>query len=142
MTTVTVRHNFEAAHRLPHLPGKCVSLHGHSWWVAITVSAPDVDAEGLVVEFGAFKNAVRGWIDANLDHGTLLGPNDPLVAPLRAAGCKVHLVAGWPTVERVAALLGRVASDLVDVIHHAPGARVSAVDLQETHVNRAGWTPP
>jgi 6-pyruvoyltetrahydropterin/6-carboxytetrahydropterin synthase len=30
-SSVTIRHSFEAGHRLAHIPGKCQSLHGHSW---------------------------------------------------------------------------------------------------------------
>jgi hypothetical protein len=30
---ITVQHSFESGHRLPHLGGKYVSLHGRSWSV-------------------------------------------------------------------------------------------------------------
>lgn len=141
-SSVTVRHNFETAHRLPHLPGKCVNLHGHSWWAEVTVTAPEVDIDGMVVEFGAFKRELRGWIDNQLDHGVMLGPEDPLVGHLRAAGCKVFEVPGWPTVENVAVLLAKVAGSLLEEIPHSPGARVTSVQVHETHVNQAGWTAP
>jgi 6-pyruvoyltetrahydropterin/6-carboxytetrahydropterin synthase len=59
---VTIRHNFETAHRLPHLPGKCQSLHGHSWWAEVTVAASELSRGGLVVEFGALKKEVAGDI--------------------------------------------------------------------------------
>lgn len=135
---VTVRHNFETAHRLPHLPGKCQSLHGHSWWTAITVTAPHLD-DGLVLEFGPFKHAVRAWIDEHLDHGVMLGPTDPLAPLLQAHGTKVHEVAGWPTVENVAQLLADVATAALPELTHAPGATVTRVHVQETHVNAATW---
>ncbi|WP_328638391.1 6-carboxytetrahydropterin synthase [Streptomyces canus] len=139
--TVSVRHNFETAHRLPHLPGKCESLHGHSWWATFTVTAPELSPGGLVVEFGPFKKLVRQWIDEHLDHGTMLGPEDPLLAVLRAAGCKTYRVEGWPTVENVAALLGNMAGRALDHLVRAPGAYVSSVHLTETHVNAATWEP-
>lgn len=137
---VTVRHNFETAHRLPHLPGKCQSLHGHSWWATVTVSGPEL-AGGVLVEFGEFKKALRGWIDSYLDHGTMLGPDDPLVLALLTAGCKVHIVPGWPTVENVAAMLASEASRLLDGITRAPRAEISEVRIRETHVNEASWWP-
>ncbi|MGW2936060.1 6-pyruvoyl trahydropterin synthase family protein [Streptomyces sp. NPDC001156] len=136
---VTVRHNFETGHRLPHLPGKCVSLHGHSWWAAVTVEADEL-ADGLVVEFGPFKKALREWIDTHLDHGVMLGPEDPLLPILRANQCKVHEVEGWPTVENVAAMIGQAADEALHGLVHAPGARVTRVHIQETHVNDATWT--
>ncbi|WP_309030777.1 6-pyruvoyl trahydropterin synthase family protein [Streptomyces alfalfae] len=136
---VTVRHNFETGHRLPHLPGKCQSLHGHSWWAEVTVEADEM-AAGLVVEFGPLKKALREWIDTNLDHGVMLGPDDPLVPVLRAATTKVHVVEGWPTVENVAAMLATVATTALNTLVRAPGARVARVHVQETHVNAATWT--
>lgn len=155
--SVTVRHNFESAHRLPHLGGKCVSLHGHSWWTEVTVSAPHLSRSGTVVEFGAFKSAMRGWIDTHLDHGALLGATDPLTPFLRDLGSKVfvfgadHLGDGcswpgadWPTVESVAAMIAEKAhghwlpvAALVD--DAAQGAAVTAVRVYETAVNTADW---
>ncbi|OXM69641.1 6-pyruvoyl trahydropterin synthase family protein [Amycolatopsis vastitatis] len=138
-STVTISHNFESAHRLPHLPGKCISLHGHSWWAEVTVTAPSPDEDGVVVEFGPLKKALRAWIDDHLDHGVLLGPTDPLVPLLRQHNCKVYEVPGWPTVENMAAHLADVVAELLGELEHVPGARVTAVEVRETHVNQAGW---
>lgn len=141
-SNVTVRHNFETAHRLPHLPGKCVSLHGHSWWAEVTVTAPIADNDGMVVEFGSFKQKLRAWIDSNFDHGVILGPQDPLIPALRAEHCKVYELRVWPTVENVAAYLAVVSQALLEEIPHVAEARVTSVQVQETHVNRAGWSTP
>lgn len=135
---VSVRHNFETAHRLPHLPGKCTSLHGHSWWAEVTVAAPEL-SRGLVVEFGALKKRFRAWVDEHLDHGAMLGAQDALLPVLRAHGSKVYEVPGWPTVEATAELLARVAGDILFDLVRAPGAYVSRVHVTETHVNGATW---
>lgn len=139
MRGITVRHNFETAHRLPHLPGKCTSLHGHSWWAEITVVAGELDERGLVVEFGAFKRAVRRWIDTNLDHGTMLGGDDPLLPVLTDLGCKVYTFADWPTVEAVAEEIACASEALLTTVQRAPDARVLRVVVQETAVNQAMW---
>ncbi|RGD62051.1 6-carboxytetrahydropterin synthase [Kitasatospora xanthocidica] len=150
---VTVRHNFETAHRLPHLAGKCENLHGHSWVVEVTVTAP-VLAAGTVVEFGAFKRALRTWIDSFLDHGAMLGASDPLAPVLAGQGSKLfrfgaddpteqeqHAAGlGWPSVEAVAELLGRVATEALHTLPRAAGAYVSHVGVSETAVNAASWT--
>lgn len=150
--SVTIRHNFETAHRLPNLGGKCQNLHGHSWWCEITVMAADL-ADGTVVEFGAFKAGVRRWIDGCLDHGCMLGAADPLVLALTEEGSKVYrfgaadpqqdeqyaVKLGWPTVENVAALLGAVGQGVLESLDRAPGARVTRVSVTETHVNAACW---
>lgn len=139
--SVAVRHNFETAHRLPHIGGKCFNLHGHSWWTEITVAAPALDENGIVVEFGAFKRQVREWIDLHLDHGAMLGTDDPLLAVLTSMGSKVFEFEGrWPTVEATAELLASIASGILATVPHAPGARVVNVDVRETAVNEAAWT--
>lgn len=167
--TVSVRHNFETAHRLPQLGNKCFNLHGHSWWTEITVAAPGpVPSSGVVVEFGRLKAEVRAWIDRHLDHGTMLGVDDPLTEVLVDAGCKVYRFGvddgradddlvdvesyaadlHWPSVEAVACLLGRVAAFILDDMkregHAPPGAWVVSASVTETHVNAAGttWVPP
>ncbi|MEU0880247.1 6-carboxytetrahydropterin synthase [Lentzea sp. NPDC005914] len=150
--TVSVRHNFETAHRLPHLAGKCVNLHGHSWWMEAKVSAPALQA-GAVVEFGALKARVREWIDTNLDHGAMLGAADPLADVLSEHKSKVYrfgapdpegaeqlaATLAHPTVEAVAELIARVVEDALRDLPSAPGARVAEVTVRETHVNSASW---
>lgn len=148
---VLVDHNFETAHRLPHLPGKCQSLHGHSWRAKIAVAGPPGEwpPEGVLADFGALKTCLRGWIDTRLDHGTMLGADDPLGVPLTHHGTKLFLFDGdglcdglwWPTVENVAELLRRVTNDALATGQWAgSGLRCRRVRVQETHVNAAEVT--
>lgn len=149
MHTITVAHNFETAHRLPTLEGKCTSLHGHSWWAEIALSADGLGGPGIVAEYGQVKDQVRQFIDTHLDHGTMLGADDDLLPTLEQHG-KVHvfgrdpytLYLPWPTVEAVAAMLGRMAEhqfagETVD----GDRLHVSRVRVTETAVNAAEWTP-
>lgn len=149
---VTVSHRFEAAHRLPHLPGKCQSLHGHSWHVDVTITAPESNDDGIVVEFGAFKSALRRWIDDHLDHATMLGGGDRLAPALIGDGSRVYLFNRgystgyhWPTVENVAATLARVATVTLGLLEAegapvADRAAVTEVTVAETSTNTATWT--
>ena len=146
MTSVTVRHNFETAHRLVQLGGKCRNLHGHSWWCEITLTGA-VNDDGIVVDFTCLKGALRAWIDEYLDHGAMLGCDDPLLPALRADGSKVFEFGSdspakdlaWPTVENVAEMLRRVSGSvlsdlgLIDVV-------CERVRVTETHVNAAEVT--
>jgi 6-pyruvoyltetrahydropterin/6-carboxytetrahydropterin synthase len=144
MYEIMIRHNFETAHRLPHIPGKCRSLHGHSWWAEITVGAHQLNGDGLVVEFGPFKKLMREWIDRELDHGSVLGAADPLIPLLAANDCKVFTIPdGWPTVEAVAALIFSVAEEQLWTIENASSdARILRVTVRETAVNSATWERP
>jgi 6-pyruvoyltetrahydropterin/6-carboxytetrahydropterin synthase len=138
---VAVRHNFETAHRLPHLgrESKCWNLHGHSWKCEVVVVSDLVDENGLVVEFGVLKKALREWIDHYWDHGAILGKDDPLLAVLRAQDCKAYQFDQWPTVEAVAEELAGVAGRILADVPRAPDARVLRVVIQETAVNAGMW---
>jgi 6-pyruvoyltetrahydropterin/6-carboxytetrahydropterin synthase len=141
---ISVRHNFETAHRLPFLGGKCTNLHGHSWWVTWSFDIP-MDPNGLTTDYGTLKSSLRGWVDKYLDHGVMLGLDDALVDYFKEfEPVQKMFVFGtdqvfrpwptgpWPTVEAVAELLASVA-------HLAVGYRPFEVVVQETHVNSATW---
>lgn len=146
--TIVVRHNFEAGHRLPHLPGKCQSLHGHSFWATVTIEVAELPQNGIVVDYGTAKRFLRGWIDEEWDHGLILGSEDPLAHALRQHG-KVYTVPGWPTVETLAWHLAETTKKWcaggVDLALEptldlqTPELRCTRVHIQETHVNAAEW---
>ena len=135
--TVTVNHNFETAHRLPVLGGKCANLHGHSWRAAWTFAGTP-DADGIIADFAALKGTLRGWVDTCLDHGTMLGHDDVLVGVLDQLGSRAFVFGrdanttdlAWPTVENVAVLLWRVAEELT-------GLTPARVAVTETATNTA-----
>jgi 6-pyruvoyltetrahydropterin/6-carboxytetrahydropterin synthase len=140
---IEIRHNFESGHRLPHLPGKCQNLHGHSFLATVTIAANRLNS-GIVVDYGEAKAWLRSWIDANWDHGLILGEADPLVEFMTGMG-KVYDFPGWPTVENLAQHLG----ERTDVwcrernsLGHVPHLICTNVHVQETAVNAATWTNP
>lgn len=56
--------NFSAAHYLPDpQTGKCHNIHGHTYWVNITVAGDFLDSEGLLVNFSKLKEMVHGRYD-------------------------------------------------------------------------------
>lgn len=148
LASLTIKHNFETAHRLPFIAGKCMNIHGHSWNVTLHVEGV-VDENGIVAEYGQLKNIIRRWIDKNLDHGAMLGWEDPLRDEFLEDGTKVfwfgkrkqgdtlngtHLFP-WPTVEAVAAMLGEEIGELIYNYFPNKGIGVRTVELQETSVN-------
>jgi 6-pyruvoyltetrahydropterin/6-carboxytetrahydropterin synthase len=60
---------FEAAHRLPNVPGdhKCSRLHGHSYRVTVHVAGPVDGHAGWVRDFADLSCAMRPLLD-RLDH--------------------------------------------------------------------------
>lgn len=72
---------FEAAHVLPHHPGKCGRMHGHSYRLDVAVRGPLHDsgpAAGMVEDFDAIKTVVKRHVVEALDHQTL---NDIIANP-------------------------------------------------------------
>jgi len=61
--------NFEAAHRLPHVPPghKCARLHGHSYRVEVHVTGPVDETAGWVMDFGELTRVFEP-VRAQLDH--------------------------------------------------------------------------
>lgn len=72
---------FEAAHVLPHHPGKCGRLHGHSYRFEVAVAGPlqtSGPAQGMVVDFDDISAVVKPLVVERLDHSSL---NDVLPNP-------------------------------------------------------------
>lgn len=60
--------DFEAAHKLPHHPGKCRELHGHSYRLVVSVDRPVDPDSGLAIDFADLKQIVRTQVVDVLDH--------------------------------------------------------------------------
>ncbi len=66
--------SFEAAHVLPHHPGKCARLHGHSYRLEVGVEGnlqASGPAAGMVEDFDTISRAVRAAVIDELDHRSL-----------------------------------------------------------------------
>lgn len=80
---------FEAAHVLPHHPGKCSRLHGHSYRLEVFVEGPVQEhgpASGMVEDFDVIARIVRERVIDRLDHRSL---NDLLENPTS------ELIVAW-----------------------------------------------
>ncbi len=97
--------DFCYGHRLLDYEGKCRHLHGHNGRLEIEVRAAQVDARGMVVDFGDIRDAAKGWVDANLDHRMVLSERDPAVPALRGLGEPLFLMTDNPTAENIARLV-------------------------------------
>ena len=56
---VTKHIEFETAHLLPGYTGGCGNLHGHSYKLEVTVSGPQVEGWGMVIDFKNLKKAMQ-----------------------------------------------------------------------------------
>ena len=111
-------------HRLIDYAGKCAQLHGHNARVVLHVEAPDLDAQGMVVDFFEVRDRLGRWLDETWDHRMILHENDPALAALQALGEPVVVLDCNPTAENLARLLYDRA--------RAADLPVVAVDFWET----------
>lgn len=136
----TRRLEFDAAHRVERHGGKCRSLHGHRYTVEVTCAGL-LDEVGVVVDFGAVKEVVGGFIDEHLDHTTVYDASDKVMSGLAilaaAEGMRPwYALQGPPTAEGLAEHLFGVAASLL-----APrGVRVTHVRVYETPNCWADWS--
>jgi len=70
MYELTVQLEFSAAHHLRDYPGKCSHLHGHNYRVEVTVAERQLDAHGMLIDFGRLKQICEQVID-EFDHSLL-----------------------------------------------------------------------
>jgi queuosine biosynthesis protein QueD len=71
MISVTKIFTFEAAHYLEDYPGKCATMHGHSYKLEIEVAGDGVGDNWMVVDFGDLKKVVNEEVVDKLDHKCL-----------------------------------------------------------------------
>ncbi len=79
MYVLQVESEFASAHQLREYQGKCENLHGHNWRVLARVQGEQLDATGMLMDFGLLKRHLRCLTEA-LDHTFLnaLPPFDAL----------------------------------------------------------------
>jgi 6-pyruvoyltetrahydropterin/6-carboxytetrahydropterin synthase len=131
MYAVTKRLEFCYGHRLLDHDGPCRHPHGHNAAVEVEVRADGLDARNMVVDFGDIKQALKTWIDRELDHRMILRQDDPLVPALAALGEPVYTLDSNPTAERIARLIFDVARQ--------QGLAVSRVTVWETPTSWAEY---
>jgi 6-pyruvoyltetrahydropterin/6-carboxytetrahydropterin synthase len=61
---------FDAAHFLPAYQGKCENLHGHTFFLSVTIQGSP-GPEGMIIDFAQFGKLVWDEIVTYLDHRNL-----------------------------------------------------------------------
>ncbi|MGM0873339.1 MAG: 6-carboxytetrahydropterin synthase QueD [Bacillota bacterium] len=89
-----VQHNYQfelnkdmhiaAAHYIPHEDaGKCQNVHGHTYFVNVTIAGDDLDDSGFLVNFASLKKLIHNRFDHTIlnDHTDLFSEEDPNYFP-------------------------------------------------------------
>lgn len=129
MFEVRVESDFAAAHFLQDYHGKCENLHGHNYKVYVHAKGNEIDAGGMLLDFGVLKNSLRN-VCKILDHTNL---ND-----LQENGKSVFNQN--PSAERIAKFIfDKVKEDLSNSGWNKHSEFVYAVDVFETPTSRARY---
>lgn len=111
MFEVSVSGRFTARHRLRLADGTLEPLHEHNWQVTATVTGPQLDEAGLLLDFGQFKPRLDALLATLFDRNLN----------------KLDALAGQnPSAENVAAYIAeQLGQDLPD------GVRLRCVEVGE-----------
>jgi 6-pyruvoyltetrahydropterin/6-carboxytetrahydropterin synthase len=120
---ITKHFKFYAAHRNEEIGGKCASIHGHRYGLAVTVDEPRNGS--ITMLFDEIERRASPLLDL-LDHSLLLHTGDPARDALLSSGacCRVYEVPFPTSAENMAAHL------LTEL--RAAGLNVVELALQET----------
>ena len=119
MFTIRVEATFAAAHFLTEYHGKCERLHGHNYLVRAYAKGDELDAAGMLVDFGDVKGRLRDVCGA-LDH-TCLNDNP--------------VFDSSPSAERIARHV------FEEIRRLDPAIPLSAVEVFETDTSMARYEP-
>lgn len=139
MMELTTYTELEIAHRLmTAYAQKCTSCHGHRYEVEITVTAKNLNADGMIVDFKKLKEVVKTVLDDKWDHGSCFNTSDPLwEAVLKAGSERVHIIDENPTLEWMVEHWALDLQAALDI--ECPGVAVSILKASETARNTVTW---
>jgi 6-pyruvoyltetrahydropterin/6-carboxytetrahydropterin synthase len=117
-------------HHIEGKPGKCRHIHGHNGRIEWTISVPELDELGRVLDFGVMKQLLDEWVETHWDHKFLLWEQDPRASQLALADPEGIILLDFnPTAENLAHyLLRQVGSKVLKKTK----AQLVAVRLWET----------
>ena len=136
---ITKQFKMEMAHALYGYDGLCKNIHGHSYWLWVTLRGPVLDEpghekDGMVLDFGLLKRLVKPHIIDKYDHSFVLNANSSHANIDLSAFEKVYLLPYQPTSENL-------VNDFVSIIKNQlpDNIELYKVVLSETANSFAEW---
>ena len=137
---VTKQFSFEMAHALDGHDGQCRHIHGHSYYLSVTVSGSPIQdssspKNGMVVDFADLKAIVKRTILDHLDHSLVLFKKSEFIGQVKSwTGHKVVLTPYNPTCENlVIDFAKRIRKELPQ------DTKLHRLLLRETQTGYAEW---
>lgn len=122
---------FDAGHRVVGHQNKCQYIHGHRYTLEVVAEAQELDALGMVVDFGLLKNVIKKWIDENFDHTLILHESDKDLGDniSNSTGQKIYYLKNNPTAENIALHL---KLDIISQLFNNTSFHIIKIKLFET----------
>lgn len=99
---------FAAAHYVPSpSAGPCSRVHGHTYFVNVTIAGNELDESGFLVNFSTLKQLIHDRFDHSLlnEHSEVFSDEDP------------HR---YPTTENVARIMSEIIQEYLDKTPNRP----------------------
>lgn len=138
---ITKEFKFEMAHALWGYDGPCRNIHGHSYYLLVTiigepVNDPTSPKNGMVIDYSVLKKIVKENITDKLDHALVLNGNSPHneLEKFKSMFDNIILVPYQPTCENlITDFAGKIKSLLPQ------GIQLHHLRLSETVTSFAEW---
>lgn len=138
---ITKEFKFEMAHALWGYDGPCKNIHGHSYYLHVTITGeplndPSSPKNGMVMDYSLLKKLIQKNITDPLDHALLLNANTPHkeLEKFNNMFDNITLVPFQPTCEN---LLTDFAERIQKLL--PKGIKLYSLRLSETVTSFAEW---
>ncbi len=138
---VTKRFHFEMAHTLYEYDGLCRNIHGHSYYLEVTLigeprNEPKHPKDGMVMDFGRIKQLVKEQIVNRFDHALMVNNLIPESQKelLRQTNERFFVVDFQPTSENMVVYIAKILQQ-----HLPSGVNLFSIRLYETATSFAEW---
>ena len=144
MLTVTKEFVWDSAHMLYGHKGLCKNVHGHTYKMQVEVARTDSEddvisngaSEGMVIDFKALKEIVKGELVDKLDHAYITSGDSSateeyqITELLTSLGMKIYDLGERPTAENMAREFARFINRRLNEAYY--GIRLVSVTVWET----------
>lgn len=138
---ITKEFKFEMAHALWGYDGPCKNIHGHSYYLYVTIigepiNDPSSPKNGMVIDYSVLKKIIKKNVTDPLDHALLLNKDTPHneLEQFNNMFDNIVLVPFQPTCEN---LLNDFAHKIKKVLPE--GIKLFSLKLSETITSFAEW---
>ena len=138
---VTKRFHFEMAHTLYGYDGLCRNIHGHSYYLEVTLigeprNEPQHPKDGMVMDFSEIKEIVKTQIINRFDHALMINRLVPekQLELLKQTNERIIIVGFQPTSENMAVYISEILQQ-----HLPAGVSLFSIRLYETATSFAEW---